>query len=73
MADQRKPIAGSVSKDPLECRIAAVSCQNLESLYALQVTKQLAESAAHRDAQERLMIFKNKSARIVQDFIDRTN
>lgn len=33
LGDQRKPIAGSVAKDPLECRIASVSCQHLEELY----------------------------------------
>ena len=26
LADQRKAIAGKIAKDPLECRIAAVSC-----------------------------------------------
>ena len=33
MADQRKAVAGVVAKDPLECRLASVSCWNLESLY----------------------------------------
>ena len=33
MADQRKAVAGMIAKDPLECRLASVSCQNLEGLY----------------------------------------
>lgn len=33
LADQRKPVHGVVCKDSLDCRIAAVSCQNLEKLY----------------------------------------
>ena len=65
LADQRKPIQGVVSKDSLDCRIAAVSCQNLEKLYLGQNVQ---EKGHYIDKQEVLKVFINKAAQIVADF-----
>ena len=46
-----------VVKDPLECRIAAVSCQNLEQMYVQDVIKTVVDGNRYLDRQETVRIF----------------
>ena len=52
LGDQRIPVQGKIRKDPLECCIARVSCQNLEELYFNEVKLSLAESNRYMDRSE---------------------
>ena len=55
---------GTVAKDSLDCRIAAVSCLNLEKLYLSEMipTNRIV------DTQQKLEIFVHKTTQIVNNF-----
>ena len=69
LADQRQAIAGEIVKDPLECKIAAVSCQNLEELYRQELTRSHQEGSMLTGVDDTLRTIVNKAARIVNEYL----
>ena len=66
-------MAGTVAKHPIECRVAQVSCQNLESLYLQQVKSSVLDGTRYVDKQEILRVFTAKAAQIIQDYVEQTD